>query len=82
MTQRRGILDANHCIGWDAAKLGHVGCQLPVTCGTAIEQIPVRFAASSREWNDYEVMLPWFGPKTYQPWIPALDEQFGDESAT
>jgi hypothetical protein len=46
------------------------------TCGTAIEQIPVRFAASSREWNDYEVMLPWFGPKTYQPWIPAVDEQF------
>lgn len=46
------------------------------TCGTAVEQIPVRFAASSQEWNDYEVMLPWFGPKTYQPWIPTVDEQF------
>lgn len=46
------------------------------TCGTAVEQIPVKFAASSREWNDYEVMLPWFGPRTYQPWIPAVDEQF------
>jgi hypothetical protein len=46
------------------------------TCGTVIEQSPVQFAASSREWNDYEVMLPWFGPKTYQPWIPAVDEQF------
>ena len=46
------------------------------TCGTAIEQIPVQFAASSREWNDYEVLMPWFGPKTYQPWIPAVDEQF------
>ncbi|MBL0156872.1 MAG: beta-galactosidase [Bryobacterales bacterium] len=45
------------------------------TCGTAIEQIPVQFAASSREWKDYEVMLPWFGPKTYQPWIPAVDQQ-------
>ena len=41
-----------------------------------VEQSPVQFAASSREWNDYEVMLPWFGPKTYQPWIPAVDEQF------
>jgi hypothetical protein len=41
-----------------------------------VEQTPVQFAASSREWNDYEVMLPWFGPKTYQPWIPAVDEQF------
>jgi hypothetical protein len=46
------------------------------TCGTVIEQTPVQFAASSREWSDYEVMLPWFGPKTYQPWIPAVDEQF------
>jgi hypothetical protein len=46
------------------------------TCGTVVEQSPVQFAASSREWNDYEVMLPWFGPKTYQPWIPAVDEQF------
>jgi hypothetical protein len=46
------------------------------TCGTVVEQHPVQFAASSREWNDYEVMLPWFGPKSYQPWIPAVDEQF------
>ena len=46
------------------------------TCGTAVEQIPVHYAASSREWNDYEVMLPWFGPKSYQPWIPSVDEQF------
>ncbi len=46
------------------------------TCGTAIEQSPVQFAASSRVWNDYEVMLPWFGPKTYQPWISAVDAQF------
>lgn len=46
------------------------------TCGTVIEQTPVQFSASSREWNDYEVMLPWFGPKTYQPWILEVDEQF------
>lgn len=46
------------------------------TSGTAVEQTPVRFAASSREWDDYEVIMPWFGPRTYQPWIPAVDEQF------
>ena len=46
------------------------------TIGTTIQQIPVRFVTSSREWNDYEVILPWYGPKSYQPWIPALDEQF------
>ncbi len=46
------------------------------TSGTAVAQIPVRFAASSREWSDYEIMLPWFGPRSYQPWTPTLDEQF------
>lgn len=46
------------------------------TIGAVIQQSPVRFAAASREWNDYEVIMPWFGPKSYQPWIPALDEQF------
>ena len=47
-----------------------------VTVGTARKQIPVQFAASSREWKDYEVILPWSGPESYQPWTPALDEQF------
>lgn len=46
------------------------------TTGMTMQQIPVRFVASSREGNDYEVILPWYGPKSYQPWIPALDEQF------
>ncbi|MGE5648219.1 MAG: beta-galactosidase [Acidobacteriota bacterium] len=45
------------------------------TCGTAVAQTPVKFAAASREWDDYEVMLPWYGPRTYQPWIPQVDEQ-------
>lgn len=46
------------------------------TCGTVVKQRPVQYAASSREWNDYEVIMPWYGPGSYQPWIPALDEQF------
>lgn len=46
------------------------------TIGATIRQIPVRFVAASREWSDYEVILPWYGPKSYQPWIPALDDQF------
>jgi Beta-galactosidase len=55
--------------------LTHAG-YVRVTCGGEINQIPVRFAANSREWNDYEVIMPWYGPKSYQPWIPTLDEQF------
>jgi hypothetical protein len=47
-----------------------------VRAGTAVGKTPVRFAASSREWEDYEVIMPWYGPNSYQPWIPALDEQF------
>jgi hypothetical protein len=55
--------------------LTHTG-QVRATVGTAVEQVEVRFAASSREWADYEVILPWTGPYSYQPWIGALDEQF------
>ncbi len=47
-----------------------------IRVGTAELRTAVRFAASSREWEDYEVILPWYGPNSYQPWIPALDEQF------
>jgi hypothetical protein len=47
-----------------------------VTAGAATELTPVRFRAASREWTDYEVMLPWAGPRSYQPWMRALDEQF------
>ncbi len=47
-----------------------------VTAGAAVAQAPVRFAASSRQWKDYEVLLPWSGPRSYQPWIPAVDAQF------
>ncbi len=47
-----------------------------VTLASATAQAPVLFAASSREWSDYEVLMPWYGPPSYQPWIPALDEQF------
>lgn len=47
-----------------------------VTAGSASAFQPVRFEAASREWTDYEIVLPWYGPRSYQPWIPALDSQF------
>ena len=49
-------------------------CDMIVVAGGA--KIPVRFAAASREWTDYEVIMPWAGPNSYQPWMPAVDEQF------
>jgi hypothetical protein len=47
-----------------------------VSAGSAAAKAPVKFAASSRQWEDYEVIMPWYGPGGYHPWIPALDEQF------
>jgi hypothetical protein len=46
------------------------------TSGSAVEVFPVQFEAASRQWNDYEVVLPWAGPRSYQPWMKALDDQF------
>lgn len=39
-------------------------------------RIPMHFAASNRRWEDYEVIMPWYGPHGWQPWMPALDDQF------
>lgn len=47
-----------------------------VTAGSALEVMPVHFQAASRAWTDYEVVLPWAGPRSYQPWMKTLDDQF------
>ena len=47
-----------------------------VQTGTAERKVAVRFVSPDREWKDYEVILPWFGPRSYQPWTPTLDQQF------
>lgn len=39
-------------------------------------KLPVTFATSNRKWEDYEVIMPWYGPPSLQPWTPALDDQF------
>lgn len=38
-------------------------------------KLPVTFASPNRKWEDYEVIMPWYGPPTLQPWTPAVDEQ-------
>jgi hypothetical protein len=47
-----------------------------VRAGSGLALQPVHFVAASREWTDYEVVLPWAGPASYQPWMRTLDEQF------
>jgi hypothetical protein len=40
------------------------------------KQVRVNFASLDRGFGAYELIMPWYGPPSYQPWIPALDEQF------
>ncbi len=40
------------------------------------KQVRVNFQALDRDFGAYEFIMPWYGPPSYQPWIPTLDEQF------
>lgn len=40
------------------------------------KQVRVNFQSLDREFGAYEFIMPWYGPPSYQPWIPTLDEQF------
>ena len=40
------------------------------------KQVRVNFTSLDRDFGAYELIMPWHGPPSYQPWIPTLDEQF------
>ncbi len=40
------------------------------------KQLRVNFSALDRDFGAYELIMPWYGPPSYQPWTPTLDEQF------
>jgi hypothetical protein len=40
------------------------------------QQVRVNFASLDRGFGAYELIMPWFGPPSYQPWTPTLNEQF------
>jgi hypothetical protein len=40
------------------------------------KQVRVNFSSLDRNFGAYEFIMPWYGPPTYQPWTPTLDEQF------
>jgi len=40
------------------------------------KQTRVNFASLDRQFGAYELIMPWYGPPSYQPWTPTLDEQF------
>ncbi|HEV2424227.1 MAG TPA: beta-galactosidase trimerization domain-containing protein [Terriglobia bacterium] len=46
------------------------------------KQVRVNFASQDRDFGAYEVILPWYGPPSYQPWTPTLDDQFRKAGVT
>lgn len=68
----RGRSPLRLCAGRPLTHSGYV----EIAAGGARVRREVRYVAVSREWSDYEVLLPWAGPRGYHPWIPAVDEQF------
>ena len=46
------------------------------------KQVRVNFASQGRKFGAYEVILPWYGPPSYQPWTPTLDDQFRKAGVT
>ncbi|MBZ5544563.1 MAG: beta-galactosidase trimerization domain-containing protein, partial [Acidobacteriia bacterium] len=40
------------------------------------KQVRVNFQSLDRDFGAYEFIMPWYGPPSYQPWTPTLDEQF------
>ena len=46
------------------------------------KQVRVNFASQDRSFGAYEVILPWYGPPSYQPWTFALDDQFRKAGVT
>ncbi len=59
-------------IGWARVTL------LDANGSTKIDrkQTGVNFQSLDRDFGAYELIMPWHGPPSYQPWTPTLDEQF------
>jgi hypothetical protein len=60
-------------IGWVRASL------LGGPSGEAMidqSQTRVEFVSLDRKFGAYELILPWYGPPSYEPWEPTLEEQF------
>ncbi|HXJ91675.1 MAG TPA: beta-galactosidase trimerization domain-containing protein [Terriglobia bacterium] len=71
-------------VGRYTTNIGWVRASLIDLSGRTLDrkQVRVNFASVDRHFGAYEVILPWYGPPTYQPWTPTLDEQFRKAGVT
>ncbi|HEX5412969.1 MAG TPA: beta-galactosidase trimerization domain-containing protein [Terriglobia bacterium] len=60
-------------IGWVRAALGGGPAGESVVDQS---QTRVEFVSLDRKFGAYELILPWYGPPSYEPWEPTLEEQF------
>lgn len=61
-------------IGWVRVSLlaGDPGSEIKIDQ----DQTRVDFVSLDRKFGAYELILPWYGPPSYEPWTPTLESQF------
>jgi len=71
-------------VGPYTTNIGWIRASLEGADGRLIDRkrVRVNFASQDRKFGAYEVILPWYGPPSYQPWTPALDGQFRKAGVT
>lgn len=71
-------------IGSYTTNIGWMRASLESGAGRLLDrkQVRVNFARQDRKFGAYEVILPWYGPPSYQPWTPTLDDQFRKAGVT
>lgn len=64
-------------VGNYTTNIGWVQATLYARGGRKLDEkrVRVNFAALDRKFGAYEMILPWHGPPSYEPWTPTLDDQ-------
>lgn len=72
------VFQATFRVGNYTTNIGWVRVALIDVQGRKIDQKQARvdFVTLDRKFGAYELILPWHGPPSYEPWNPALEAQF------
>ncbi|HUX09107.1 MAG TPA: alpha-amylase family protein, partial [Terriglobia bacterium] len=80
-TEKGGVLHATLPVGNYTTNIGWVRVVLLAsgerrTVKIDQDQTRVDFVSLDRKFGAYELILPWYGPPSYEPWTPTLESQF------
>lgn len=75
--EKDGVLHATVPVGNYTTNIGWVRVAL-LNGDAKIDQNQTRvnFVSLDRNFGAYELILPWYGPPSYEPWTPTLESQF------